>query len=537
MYDLIIKQATVIDGTGSPGWRGDVAIKDGKFASLEPSNAAANAKEIIQGEGLVLTPGFIDIHCHSDDYWLEDSLSEIKLQQGVTREVLGNCGVSMAPMGPTAMRTDFQHALTKLKNHYNSNGKFSFMDYKAFLEKKGLYSNVMGLIGHGTLRFAAMGFSDKIPNQSQMEKMKTLLAEAMDQGALGMSTGLIYAPGIFSKIPELVELSSVAAKKGGFYASHIRNEAEEVLAAIDEAITIGEQTGIPIQISHLKITGSKNWTLVDQVIDKLLNARRDGIDLTCDVYPYFSSRTSLTALIPLWAIEGGVEHLIPRLQNSVQRKKIIQDIKNGIPGWEDMYHNAGWEKITISVFNSVAGEDFEGRTVAEIAKQKKIDPFELILNLIEQEGEGVKIISETMNEENVAAFLKLPFAMVASDSSFSQGKPHPRLYGTFPRVIRRFVREKKTLSLEEAIHKMTGLPALRLKLKNAGLIKRGFQADGVLFDPATISDRATYDDPCRYPSGISKVIVNGKIVINNNVHTGVRAGRFDKLSFSPTKMP
>ena len=472
MYDFIIKQATIIDGTGTPGWKGDVAIKNGKFTSLEPSITPADAKEKIQGDGLVLAPGFIDIHCHSDDYWLEDSLSEIKLQQGVTREVFGNCGVSIAPMGPVAMRTDFQYALGKLENHFKSKGKFSFLDYRALLEKKGLCINAMGLVGHGTIRFAAMGFSDKIPSQSQMKKMKTLLDEAMDQGAVGMSTGLIYAPGIFAKIPELIELSRVVANKGGFYASHIRNEAEEVLAAIDEAITIGEQTGIPIQISHLKITGNKNWGLVDQVIDKLHSARSDGIDLTCDVYPYFSSRTSLTALIPPWAIEGGVENLLPRLQNSALRKRIIHDIKYGIPGWENMYHNAGWEKITISVFNSAEGKDIEGRTVAELAKQRKTDPFELILNLIEREGDGVKIISETMNEENVAALLKLPFAMVGSDSSFSQGSPHPRLYGTFPRVIRRFVREKKILSLEEAIHKMTGLPAHRLKLKNAGLIKK-----------------------------------------------------------------
>jgi len=507
-----------------------VAIKNGKFISIEPSIGAANATEIIQGDGLVLAPGFIDIHCHSDDFWVEDSLSEIKLQQGVTRELFGNCGVSLAPIESLAMRTDFQSALNTIEKHFNPKGKFSFSDYRALLEGKGLYNNVMGLVGHGTIRFAVMGFSDKTPSQSQMEEMKTLLGEAMDQGAVGMSTGLIYAPGIFAKTPELIQLAHVVAQKGGFYASHIRNEAEDVLTAIDEAITIGEQTGIPLQISHLKITGNKNWRLVDQVIEKLHSARKKGIDLTCDVYPYFSSRTSLTALIPPWAIEGGVEHLIPRLQNSILRKKILHDIQYGIPNWENMYHNAGWEKITISVFNSKKGENIEGRTVAEIAKQRKTDPFELVLNLIEQEGDAVKIISETMNEDTVAAFLKLPFTMVGSDSSFSQGSPHPRLYGTFPRVIRRFVRERKVLLLEEAIYKMTGLPARRLKLKKAGLIKKGFQADAVLFNPDTISDMATYDDPCRFPSGISKVIVNGKIVISDNIHTEVRAGTFDFLN-------
>jgi len=529
MYDLIIKQAKIIDGTGNPGWIGDVGIKNEKFTAIAPSLETANTRVTIQGKGLVLSPGFIDIHTHSDDYWVADPLCEIKLQQGVTREILGNCGISMAPMDSQSRYIDFQDALISLEKHKTSMNVFSFKDYVTLLEKKGLSNNLMGLIGHGTLRIAVMGFSDNVPDQNQMNKMKTIIDEAMDQGALGLSTGLIYAPGIFARTPELVELSRVVAKKGGFYASHMRNEAEEVLAAIDEAILIGEQAKIPVQISHLKVTGHKNWDLVDQVIDKLLHARKSGIDLTCDVYPYFSSGTSLTALIPPWAIEGGVENLIPRLQDTVQRKKIIHDIKYGIPGWEDMYHNAGWDKITISQFNSAGRNDIEGRTVAQIAKQRKIDPFELILDLIEQEGEGVKIISETMNEKNVATFLKLPFAMVGSDSHFSKGKPHPRLYGTFPRVIRRFVLELKILTLEEAIYKMTGLPALRLKLKNAGLIKKGFQADAVLFDPETICDRATYNDPNKYPSGIARVIVNGKIVINDGVHTGAKPGRFDFL--------
>lgn len=531
MYDLIIKQATIIDGTCNPGWIGDVGIENKKFTSVGPSLATSNAREIIDGNGLVLSPGFIDIHTHSDNYWLEDHFSEIKLQQGVTREVLGNCGISLAPMDPDARYVDFQDALSNLKKTNTARGNFSFKDYRRLLEKKGLSNNLMGLIGHGTLRIAAMGFSDTIPNPEQMKKMKTMMDQAMDQGALGLSTGLIYAPGIFAKTTELIEISRVVAKKGGFYASHIRNEAEEVLAAISEAIAIGEQAKIPVQISHLKITGNRNWGLVDQVIEKLTTARQAGIDLTCDVYPYFSSGTSLTALIPPWAIEGGVDNLIPRLHNSVQRKKIIHDIKYGISGWEDMYHNAGWEKITISQFNSPGKNDVEGRTISQIARDRKADPFELILDLIEQEGDEIKIISETMNEENVAAFLRLPFVMVSSDSSFSKGKPHPRLYGAFPRVIRRFVRELKVLTLEEAIHKMTGLPADRLNLTRAGLIKKGFEADAVLFDPKRISDQATYQSPDKFPLGITRVIVNGKTVINNGVHTGIKPGRFDTHGF------
>lgn len=526
MYDILIKQGTIIDGTGEPGWTGDVGVKNGRFTAIEPSIEPANAGKTIQGSGLVLAPGFIDIHCHSDDYWLEDPLSEIKLKQGATLEVMGNCGTSVVPLDPATRDIALADALSNLEKYGDSMEGSSFRDYRTFLKKKGLSINVMGLIGHGTLRIAAMGFSNKVPDTNQMEHMKTLLDVAMDQGALGMSTGLIYAPGIFAGTPELVELSRVVAKRGGFYASHMRNEAEDVLAAIDEVITIGEQARVPVQISHLKITGKRNWGLVDQVIEKLLDAREKGIDLTCDVYPYFSSRTSLTALIPPWAIEGGVENLVPRLQDAAQREKIIHDIRYGIPGWEDMYHNAGWEKITISQVDSIENKDVEGKTVAEIAHERKMDPFELILALIEQDGNRVKIISETMNEENMTAFLMLPFSMVGSDSGFSKGKPHPRLYGTFPRVIRRFVRELKILTLEEAVHKMTGLTARRLKLKDVGLIKKGFRADAVLFDPKTFSDTATYDNPRRFPEGLRTVIVNGVVVIEGSDHTGATPGIF-----------
>ncbi len=526
MFDLLIKQATIIDGTGKSGWTGDVGVKDGRFTAISPAIESTTAGKTIAGEGLVLAPGFIDIHCHSDDTWLEDPLSEIKLKQGVTLEVVGNCGTSLFPLEPATRDLALADAISDMGKYDNSMDGLSFKDYRSVLEKKGLAINIMGLVGHGTLRIAAMGFSDIRPDADQMAHMKTLLDLAMDQGAVGMSTGLIYAPGIFAKTPELIELSHVVAKRGGFYASHIRNEAEAVLAAIDEVITIGEQAGIPVQISHLKITGDKNWGLVDQVIEKLIHARKRGLDLTCDVYPYFSSRTTLSALIPPWAIEGGVETLRLRLKDGVQKKRIIHDIRYGIPGWEDMYHNAGWKKITISQVRSPENKDVEGKTVAEIAQERNADPFELILELIEQDGNGVKIISETMNEENVTTFLKLPFAMVGSDSGFSRGKPHPRLYGTFPRVIRRFVRELKVLALEEAIFKMTGLTAQRLNLKDVGQIKEGFRADAVLFDPQTFGDTATYDHPCRFPEGLRMVIVNGVVVIDGPDHTGAAPGIF-----------
>lgn len=526
MYDLLIKQATIIDGTGEPGWVGDVGVKNGRFTAIESSLEAINAKQTIQGNGLVLAPGFIDIHTHSDDYWLQDPLSEIKLKQGVTTEVVGNCGISLVPLETKTKELALAEALVPEENYDLFLDVFTFADYQKLVKRKKLATNVMGLIGHGTLRIAAMGLSDKLPNSKQMEQMKRLLGIAMDQGALGMSTGLIYAPGIFAKTPELIELSRVVASRDGLYVSHTRNEAEDVLTAIDEVIAIGEQAQIAVHISHLKITGHRNWGLADQVVEKILTARAKGIDLTCDVYPYFSSRTSLTALIPPWAIEGGVEKLTLRLQDTAQKKKIIHDIKYGIPGWENMFHNTGWEKITISDIPSIENKDVEGQTVAEIALQRKIDPFELILDFIKKDGNGVKIISETMNEEVVSQFIKQPFAMIGSDSSFSQGRPHPRLYGAFPRVIRRFVRELKVLTLEEAIHKMTGMTARRLKLQDIGLIQKGFRADAVLFDPQTFSDTATYQNPRRFSEGLQTVMVNGVIVVKDSKHTGATPGVF-----------
>ncbi len=524
MHDILIKQATIIDGTGKPGWIGDVGVKNGRFTAIEPSLKSINARQIIQGAGQVLAPGFIDIHTHSDDYWLQDPLSEIKLKQGVTMDVVGNCGISLVPLEAKTKAVALAEALIPQENHNHFKDDFSFNDYWELIKKKQLAINIMGFVGHGTLRIAAMELSDKVPDTRQMEQMKSLLSSAMDQGALGMSTGLIYAPGIFSKTPELIELSRIVAEKGGFYATHIRNEAEEVLTAIDEVITIGEQAGVPVHISHLKITGHRNWGLADQVIEKIQSARAKGIDLTCDVYPYFSSRTALTALIPPWAIEGGVGKLVLRLQDATVKAKIINDIKSGIPGWENMFHNAGWEKITISEIPSIENKEIEGQTVAEIAQKRESDPFELILELIKQDGNGIKIISETMNEDNVAQCIQQPFAMIGSDSGYRQGKPHPRLYGAFPRVIRRFVRELKVMTLEEAIHKMTGMTAQRLKLQDTGLIKKGFRADAVLFDPKTFSDTATYRNPCRFPEGLRTVMVNGVVVIEGSDHTGAAPG-------------
>jgi len=527
MFDILIKGATIVDGTGSKPWVGDVAIEDGRFAAID-GHVSGAARRSLTARGMVLAPGFIDIHCHSDLSVFVNPDAEIKLRQGVTLEVLGNCGSSLAPLVADSRALVQAENVSQMDSWAQPLDWSSYGEYIRALNNRGLAINTVGLVGHGTLRLAAMGQSDAPPDTAQMDSMKSMLDRSLDEGATGMSTGLIYAPGCFADTSELVELAKVAGRRGGFYASHIRNEAEGILAALDEIIRIGREGRVPVHVSHLKVAGTRNWHLRDAVIDKLQTARADGVDITCDVYPYYHSCTTMLALLPPWSLEGGMEVLIPRLRNSLQRRRIIEDMKDGIPGWENMVYNSGWDRIAVSSVQSPANKSAEGHSLAGIAAEREVDPFELVLDLVEDENGAVSIITESMNEENMVRFLTLPFAMVGSDGSPSRGRPHPRLYGTFPRVIRRIVRELGVLSLEAAVHKMSGLTARRLGLKDSGIIRRGFRADAVIFDPLTFGDTATYDDPRNFPQGLLATIVNGSIAIDGEIQTGARTGEFYK---------
>ncbi len=517
----------MVDGTGARSWVGDVAIKDGRFVALD-TKINADARRVIFARDFILAPGFIDIHCHSDFAIFDDPDSTIKMKQGVTLDVLGNCGESLAPLDGDA-RSSIKAASDSDINGWAHPLNWSgYADYIRRIEDAGLSINVMGLVGHGTLRLAAMGHSDASPSAGQMDHMKSLLADSLEAGAAGISTGLIYAPGCFADTSELIELAGLVGRKGGFYASHIRNEAEGVLAALDEVIRIGRESRVAVHVSHLKLAGYRNWHLRDAVVQKLEKARADGIDLTCDVYPYFHSCTTMLAMLPPWSLEGGVSSLIGRLADFRQRRQIIHDIETGIPGWENMYHNSGWEKTVISSVQTPANKDLEGKSIAVNASERGKDPFDLMLDLIAAEKGVVSIISESMNEDNMVRFLTLPFAMIGSDGSPTRGKPHPRLYGTFPRVFRRIVREMGVLSVESAVHKMSGQTADRLGLRQSGFIRRGLNADAVIFDPLTFGDTATYGHPQQFPSGHIATIVNGQVVIDGEEHTGVRKGVFYK---------
>jgi len=524
MFDIIIRQADIVDGTGTSPWTGDVGIADDRIRALAP-HLEASARRTIEARGLVLAPGFIDIHCHSDIALLENPAADIKLFQGVTTEVLGNCGMSLAPLTPESRDKLAGNTLVSAVPWQGPVDWLSFGDYAARLEGGGLSINVASLVGHGTLRMAAMGMADTAPDSGQMKAMQRLLAEALAQGACGLSSGLIYAPGCYADTAELVELARVMHTAGGFYATHMRNEARYVLEAIEETLEIGRRAQVPVHISHLKVAGRDNWHLADRVVEKIESARRSGVDVTCDVYPYFCSSTTLLATLPPWCLEGGIPSLMSRLEDRQLRRRIIGQIQDGLPGWENMYHNAGWEKITIAAVGSRQRRHMEGRAIAALAGENGQDPFTFVLDLIAAEQGAVAIISESMNEAVMERFLTLPFARVGSDGDLGGSHPHPRLYGTFPRVIAHFVRDRGLLSLEEAVAKMSAMSAERLGLAEVGRIAEGQLADAVLFDPHTFRDRATYDDPCRYPEGLAAVIINGRLTIDANGHTGAAAGR------------
>jgi N-acyl-D-amino-acid deacylase len=525
MHDLLIRRATIIDGTGACEFAGDAAIAGGRFVAVGP-RIEGEAVRTLDADGLALAPGFIDIHCHSDRYHLEHPDGEIKLRQGVTLEVVGNCGASLAPLTAERAREAVDHAVGGPGRFKGAVDWRGYGQYAAKVAAGRPIVNAMGLVGHGTLRIAAMGFAARPATPAESAHMERLLDEAMAEGAAGMSSGLYYAPGLFASTDEVVALARVVARRGGYYATHLRNEAEGLLESLDEAIHIGRAAGVPVHVSHLKAAGWRNWHLAEAAVARIEAARAAGLDVTVDVYPYHFSSTSLLAVVPPWALDGGIPALLPRLADPATRARIVGHMKDGLPGWENIYHNAGWEKIIVSACATPEGRRREGRSVADIARDAGQDPFECALDIIAGEGGAVSIIAGSMNEENVARFIALPYAMIGSDGAPNEGKPHPRVYGTFPRVVRRFVRELKTLRLAEAVHKMTGMTAARLGLGARGRIAVGAAADAVLFDPQRFADTATFDDPRRDPVGVRAVLVAGRLVLDGDAATGERPGAF-----------
>jgi N-acyl-D-amino-acid deacylase len=522
VLDLKITGGQVLDGTGAPSSRADVGIT-GDSISAVGDLSREPAGQTVDAAGLTVTPGFIDMHSHSDWRLFANRRAESKIRQGVTTEVVGNCGFSPAPVSD-----EFRQDMQGFALYVPPGMDFSWRSVKEYLsryEDEGLAVNVAQLIGHGTLRLAVMGFARRAPSAKELGRMRSLMESAMADGACGLSTGLIYAPGSYAETPEIVEIARGAAR-AGFYASHIRGEGSTLLEAVGEAISVGSGASLPVQVSHIKAAGRPNWGRVKDALALIDAARAKGLDVMADVYPYTASSTTIRTLLPDSALEGGIDAMLGRLRDPAARARIRDEMARG----PVLARGVGWEDIMIAYAPS--RPEAQGLRLDEIGRQWGKDPVECSFDIIEAElGKGYVILFQ-LDEADLRLALVHPHVMIGSDGSslataglLAEGKPHPRSYGTFPRVLGRYARDEAVLTLPAAVHKMTGMPAARLGLKDRGILRKGAKADVVVFSPERVADPATYENPHRYAQGIAHVVVNGRIVIKDAEHTGSLPGR------------
>lgn len=530
ILDVLIINGRIIDGTGNPWFEADIGISNGKIHEIGKLKGS-KADEVIDAHKLAVCPGFIDIHTHSDLTLLANPKAESKVRQGVTTEAVGNCGFSAAPIR--------KHALENVKTFVQwmtcgAEIDFDWLtlsEYLNRLKSAGISVNVAAFAGHGTLRINAMGFENRPAADDEMKEMRRLLTEALKEGAFGMSSGLGYSPACSAGTDELVELCRVVTKYNGIYTTHIRDEGDKIIQAAMEAVEIGRRAGVPVEINHYKPEGRTNWGKVGECVNVIDSSRQGGVDVTYDVYPYVAGEAPITHIcfIPSWAQEGGKEKLIERLKDPQVRERIKEESKQ--ESWKDcILKIATWDDCLISFCNK--SKNLQGKTIAEIARDRKVEPYDALFDLAVAETGAVNMCVFAMNEEVISSMIKNPAALVASDGmSFApygilgQARPHPRYYGTFVRVLGKYVRQDGVLAFQDAIRKMTSLPAQKLGLRDRGLIKEDFHADIVILDPETVVDKATFTDPHQYAEGVEHVLVNGKIVIDKGKHTGKRAGQ------------
>jgi len=533
-FDLLIIGGTLYDGAGRPPLRGDLGITNGKVAALGHL-VNRSARRRIDATGLAVAPGFIDLHSHSDEELLLGGESQSKIRQGVTTEIIGQDGDSIAPL-TEEMRAKRSE---QLQERYGVEIDWTdFAGYFRRLRKGKLITNVASMVGQGTLREYVVGEDNRPATADEIEKMKALARDAFHQGAYGISSGLEYTPGSFASTEEIIQVCK-SMNGHGIYSSHIRNEDDTVLEAIDEALRIARESGVALNISHLKASAPRNWQKVPWILQRLDAARASGLKVTCDRYPYIAYSTDLSSLFPLWSREGGREKFVARLKDVA-----LQDsLRTAVLGKIEKL--GGWQAVMISSLpKNPQREKFEGKTL-EALTQDGTDPFRLLVDLVVQEEGGGSMVGFAMNEEELTAVLRYPYCMVASDASglataglLRRGNPHPRAFGCFPRVLGKYVRQEKLFSLEEAVRRMTSLPATTLGLQDRGRLQVGHWADVVIFDPAKVTDRATWTAPHQYPDGISFVLVNGEVVIDGGQFTGKLAGRILRGPFrSGESMP
>lgn len=522
MFDVVIANGRILDGAGNAWFRGDIGIKDGKIAKVGKLGDA-EAAERFDASGLFVSPGFIDIHSHSDIVPLMAKQDTGKLLQGVTTEIVGVCGVSPMPWSD-----EYLDLLKKYCGPFFTGAELSWdwpqaKDYMAKVEKAKPIINFGYFVGHGTIRIAVMGFADREPTAAELDRMIALAVQSVKDGAYGMSSGLVYPPGIFAKPAEIIAICKAIAPLGAVYETHIRTETDGVVDAVREAIEVAEKAGIPVQIAHHKTAGVANFGKSAQTLKLISEARERGLDVTYDVYPYIAASTSLVSLMPPWMLEGGIKKVLERLESPENRARVKKELEAGLPGWQNFYKASGWDKILVS--SAKKNKGYEGKTMAEIAKGKGVEPADALFEVLLEEDGDVLMVLFMMSEDDVTAILQHPAAMVGSDGIYSAGKPHPRYYGTFPRILGKYVRKEKALSLPEAIRKMTSSSAQRLNIPDRGLIKEGMWADIVVFDADTVEDKATFMEPQLAPAGIEYVLVNGKVAVRKGSYTGELAGK------------
>lgn len=532
-YDTIIKGGRIVDGSGNPWYKGDIAVTGDEIACIA-RNLVPEAEHVIDATGLIVAPGFIDAHSHADSSTLFYREMESVVAQGITTVVAGQCGSSIAPVNP-----DLREELEKrwagwLPPEIEFGITWTtFEEYLREEEKEGLGANVAHLVGHGAVRVASMGFEARAPTAGELESMRGHVAEAMEAGAFGLSTGLIYPPGIFAETQEIVELAKVAARHGGIYDTHIRGEGRTLMESLGEAIAIGKEADIPVQISHHKAATKSFWGKSVDTLTLLEKTRIEGVDITVDQYPYKAGSTSLVTCLPPWAHEGGMERLLERLKDPGLRRKMQGDIKDGLLGWENFAGELGWENVCVTSVKTDENKCVEGKNLLEIQEHRgDADPYTSLFDLILEEEGAAGMVIFAMDEGDVRRIMRHPLQMVGTDSGargttgfMRRGKPHPRGYGTYPKVLGRYVREWGVLTLEEAIRKMTSFPAQRFGLQYRGLLKPGMVADIVVFNPDTVVDTATYQEPHQLPKGIDHVMVSGEITVQSSEPLGTLAGR------------
>ena len=525
-YDIILRHGTIYDGSGKPPVTGDVAINGDRIAAVGDLKSA-HGKIELDVKGMAVAPGFVNMLSHAEESLIVDGRSQSDIRQGVTLEVMGE-GDSMGPLND-AMKKEALEQQGDIKYEIKWTTLGEYLDY---ITKKGIAPNVASFVGAATVRVHEIGYADRPPTTKELERMKALVGQAMDEGALGVGSALIYAPGFYAKTDEIVELCKVAAFHKGMYISHMRSEANRLLEAIDELIMISREAKLPAEIYHFKEAGKSNWGKLDAAIAKVEAARKEGLHITADMYTYTAGATGLDASMPPWVQEGGLQAWIARLKDPATRARVKQEMSTPTDKWENLYLGAGPDGVLFAGFKNDALKPLTGKTLTEVAKMRGTSPEDTAMDLVIEDGSRVGTIYFLMSEDNIRKQIQVPWVSFGSDEAspategaFLKSNSHPRAYGNVARLLGRYVRDEKLIPLEEAIRKLTSLPTTNLKIKERGLLKPGYFADIVVFDPAKIQDHATFAQPHQYATGMIHVFVNGTQVLKDGEHTGATPGR------------